>query len=104
MSSPDDALSSDPRGTVIAIEVTAGSRRAVFPDKYNPWRKSLGCRVASPPLEGKANWEIIVLFAKTFGVPSSDVILLSGAASSQKRILICGRQKDEVSAIIGRLL
>ncbi|MGD9588846.1 MAG: DUF167 domain-containing protein [Pyrinomonadaceae bacterium] len=47
-------------------------------------------RIASPPVEGAANAELVRLFAKTFGVAKSDVEILSGQASKAKRIRIAG--------------
>ena len=42
----------------------------------------------SPPVDGKANAELIGLVSRTFGVPRSAVELKSGAASRLKTVRI----------------
>jgi len=76
------------RGTVLAIEVTAGSRKDLFPAGYNPWRGTVGCHVTAPPIEGKANKAILVLIADSLQIPHNQVSLLSGGGSTQKKILL----------------
>ena len=96
MEDPADALSEDREGTIIAIEVNAGSKTSVFPDGYNQWRKAIGCRVAAPAIEGKANRAIIRLISSALRVPASSVTIQSGSTSSQKRVLIRGLDKEGV--------
>jgi uncharacterized protein len=91
-----DALSEDRNGTVIAIEVTAGGKKAAFPAGYNEWRKAIGCRVPVPALEGRANRAVIELIAVRLGRPAASVSILSGATSSHKRILVTGIGRAEV--------
>ena len=43
-------------------------------------------RVASPPVDGAANAELIRFFAKTFDVAKSDVEIVSGHTSKTKQI------------------
>ena len=94
------AVSEERQGIVIAIEVTAGAKEAVFPSGYNEWRRTIGCRVPAPALEGRANKAVITLIAGKLGVPASSVSILSGQSSSQKRVLVTGIGKKE---LIGRL-
>ncbi|MHB8162775.1 MAG: DUF167 domain-containing protein [Methanoregula sp.] len=89
-----DALSSERNGTIISIDVTAGARSALFPAGYNEWRKAIGCRVTAHALEGKANKAIIMLIAETLDLPVSSISILSGATSSQKRVLVAGVDKN----------
>ena len=91
-----DALHEDRQGTIISIEVTAGAKTALFPNGYNEWRKSIGCRVTAPALEGRANRAILTLVASALEVPGSSVSIQSGAMSSQKKVLVCGLLKAEV--------
>lgn len=94
------AVTGEQRGVVIAIEVSAGAKADVFPAGYNEWRRSIGCRVSAPALEGRANKAIVQLVAGTLGVPASSVSILSGATSSQKRVLVAGLSREQV---LGRL-
>lgn len=91
-----DALHEDRHGTVISIEVTAGAKVPLFPAGYNAWRKTLGCRVAAPALEGRANKAVIALVSATFGIPTSSVSIQSGATSSQKKVLVQGLDRQEI--------
>ncbi|MCK9630783.1 MAG: DUF167 domain-containing protein [Methanoregula sp.] len=91
-----DALLEDHNGTVIAIEVTAGGKKEAFPAGYNEWRKMVGCRVSAPALEGRANRAVIELVARTLGRSTASVSILSGATSSQKKILVTGMSLDDV--------
>jgi uncharacterized protein len=95
------ALSEDRQGTVIAIEVTAGAKESVFPSGYNEWRRSIGCRVPAPALEGRANKAVLSLIAGKLGVPASSVSIVSGAASSKKRVLVAGIGKQDLIARMG---
>jgi uncharacterized protein (TIGR00251 family) len=94
------ALSDDPDGTRIALEVTAGAKTGVFPYGYNEWRNAIGCRVTSPALEGRANKAVIALVASTLGISASAVSICSGQTSSQKKVLVYGMKR---AAIIERL-
>jgi uncharacterized protein (TIGR00251 family) len=91
-----DALFEDRRGTVIALEVTTGAKKDSFPAGYNAWRKTIGCRVTAPAVEGKANRAIITLVSEKLAVPPATVIIQSGATSSQKRVLVTGMKKKEL--------
>jgi len=91
-----DALFEDRHGTVIAVEVTAGAKRAEFPAGYNRWRKQIGCRVPAPALEGRANRAVIELIAETLGRPAASLSILSGATSPHKRILVTAMDKAAV--------
>jgi uncharacterized protein (TIGR00251 family) len=95
-----DALFEDRHGVVIAIEVTAGAKASAFPAGYNEWRNMIGCRVTAPAVGGKANKAVMALVARSLDVPASSVSILSGPASSQKRILVTGTTRD---ALLGRL-
>lgn len=44
--------------------------------------------VKAPPIEGKANAELISFLAKAFGVPKKAVVLESGEKSKTKRVSI----------------
>ena len=46
--------------------------------------------ITSPPVDGKANAAVIQFFAKLFKIPKAAVILASGEASRDKRIILAG--------------
>lgn len=47
-------------------------------------------RLRSPPVDGKANEELIGLIAKHFGCPKSSVAVISGASARLKLVRIAG--------------
>ncbi len=48
----------------------------------------LRVRLKSPPVDGKANAELITLLAQHFGVPKSQITIKAGATSSSKLIQV----------------
>jgi uncharacterized protein len=97
-SMPDiaEALLENRQGTILAIEVTAGAKKNIFPDGYNAWRKTIGCRVAAEAVDGKANKAILSLVSDILDIPASAVSIQSGATSSQKKLLITGISRQTV--------
>ncbi|OBQ35442.1 MAG: hypothetical protein AN487_15600 [Anabaena sp. CRKS33] len=49
---------------------------------------SLIVHLKSPPIDGKANEELIKLLAKKFDVPKSSITIKSGVTSRKKLIII----------------
>ena len=96
MSDLSAAVTEERQGVVIAIDVNAGAKEDAFPAGYNEWRRTIGCRVSAPALEGRANRAIIRLVAGRLGIPASFVSILSGATSSQKRVLVTGMRRKQV--------
>ncbi len=99
-----DAISETGEGAILTLEVTPGSRSDAFPAGFNPWRKTIICRVTAPPIEGRANAAVLSLVAATLGVPGSSVRLVSGPASSIKRVLVRGFTKTGVLKQISSLM
>ena len=91
-----DAFLEDRHGTIIALEVTTGAKNDFFPAGYNEWRKTIGCHVTAPAVEGKANRAVITLVSEKLAVPATTVSIQSGATSSQKRVLVTGIDKKDL--------
>jgi uncharacterized protein (TIGR00251 family) len=91
-----DALLEDRNGTIIALEITAGAKTDSFPAGYNEWRKTIGCRVTAPAIEGKANHAIITLISERLAIPAAMVSIQSGATSSKKQVLVAGIHKPDL--------
>jgi uncharacterized protein (TIGR00251 family) len=94
------AVSGSDAGTVLVIEVSAGSKKASFPSGYNAWRKAVGCTVRARAIGGKANLEVVRNLAAFFDVPVNRVRIVAGAASPLKRVLIEGLDPGEVERAI----
>ncbi|RMD82008.1 MAG: YggU family protein [Lentisphaerae bacterium] len=50
----------------------------------------------SPPVEGKANTELIKYLAKYFDLPRIDVEIINGTKNRRKTVLLAGKTKDEL--------
>lgn len=57
-------------------------------------------RVASPPVDGAANAELIKFLAKMFGVAKSGVEIVSGQTSKTKRVQITGVTAEQMRKIL----
>lgn len=75
----------------IALKVTPGARRNEilgWEEDYPQIGRVLRVKIAAPPVEGKANKEIVAFMAKTLGIPKSAVELLHGSTGRIKLIQI----------------
>lgn len=60
---------------------------------------ALKVKLASPPVGGAANAELIKFFAKKFGVAKSDIEIVSGETSKNKRIKINNLSKSKFDEV-----
>ena len=75
----------------LAVKVTPGaSRREIigWEEDHPQAGRVLKLRIAAPPVEGKANKEVIAFLAKFLGVPKSAVELLHGSSGRIKLLQI----------------
>lgn len=73
------------RHMTIQVKVKPGSSVSALEDAGNgQWI----ARVKSPPVDGRANAELIALVAKHFGCPKSAVTIRTGASGRTKLIRI----------------
>jgi uncharacterized protein len=59
---------------------------------------SLKLAITAPPVEGKANKEVIAFLAAFLKVPKKDIAIISGAQSRTKRCRITSTTEREVRA------
>ena len=55
--------------------------------------------VTSAPEAGKANAAVVKLLSRLLRIPKSNVEVVSGAASRNKRLKICGVSADQVRSL-----
>jgi uncharacterized protein (TIGR00251 family) len=53
-------------------------------------------RVAAPPVEGKANRELIEYLSEVLDIPKSNIAIVKGETGRNKVVLISGITKEEV--------
>jgi len=68
----------------VKVKPNARTSRLEPPDDDGPWLAQL----KSPPVDGKANKELISLVAKHFGCPRSAVAITAGHKGRLKRVRI----------------
>src|SRR6266850_5476056 len=60
-------------------------------------------RLQSPPVEGAANEELILVIAETFGAARRDVEIVAGERSRLKRVAIGSVDRPHVNAVLRSL-
>lgn len=71
----------------IKIKVEPRSSRSGITGFYG---EGLKVKLASPPVEGKANKELIKVLAKKFGIRKKDVEIIKGEKSKNKVVKLYG--------------
>ena len=58
--------------------------RSSRPGISGPYGDGIKVKLKSPPVDGKANSELIAILAKEYGIPKRDVEIVSGMNSKKK--------------------
>jgi uncharacterized protein (TIGR00251 family) len=82
------------------VHVVPGSSRSEIAGLHND---SLRVRVASRPIEGAANDELIRILAKTFKVSKSSVRIVSGARGRAKQVSIEGDPQALIELLASKI-
>jgi uncharacterized protein (TIGR00251 family) len=88
------ALEEHPQGVVVPVKAQPGARRNRLAGEH---AGALKVQVTQAPEDGKATEAVLHLLTKVLQVRLSQVKLLSGATSRQKRILVIGVPLAEVA-------
>ena len=64
----------------------------------------LKIRLAAPPVEGRANEELIRLLAELFDAPRQRIAILSGQNSKNKVVVVSGISVDEAERVLSEAL
>lgn len=71
----------------ITVQVQPGARRSEVVGRHgDAWK----LKVAAPPVEGKANDEVLSLLAKVLGVRRRDISIVRGHTGRRKLVEIAG--------------
>ncbi len=90
-------LDEHPAGVVLSVKAHAGARRNAVGGIQ---ADCLQVSVTQAPEKGKANKAIVALLAEALGLRKSQIELLAGETSPQKRFLIRDVRRQELQAKI----
>jgi len=79
-------------GVILMLYVQPKAKRNGI-DGIDEWRKRLKVKIKAPPVEGKANKEVVKFFSKLFG---REVVIIRGETSREKDLLIKGLKVEDV--------
>ncbi len=94
MNGPLPAIAPLPGGTRLSLHVVPRASRTSFAGLHGDG--SLRIRLAAPPVDGKANRELLRFLAETLGIPVRSVELISGETGRAKSVRVTGLAPDEV--------
>ncbi len=95
------AVSEHAEGCVLPVRAQPGARKA---GALGGQAGALKLAVTAPPEDGRANKALTELLRELLGLKRSQVELVSGATSREKRFLIRGVTKVELEGSLSRLL
>jgi uncharacterized protein (TIGR00251 family) len=95
------ALTDHAEGVILPVRAQPGARKAGVQGEQNG---ALKVAVTAPPEDGKANQALVEALRKALGVKRSQVELVGGQTSRDKRFLIRGLTREELGARLGELL
>ncbi len=82
---------------IFAVRVVPRASKSEIVGEHNG---ALKIRIASPPVDGAANAELIKLLAKKFAVSKSAVEILSGQTSKTKQLKITGAKIERFADLL----
>jgi len=95
------AITDHAEGLVLPVRAQPGARRAGVQGERNG---ALKVAVTAPPEDGRANQALVELLREVLDVKRSQVELLSGQTSREKKFLIRGVGRAELEAKLAGLV
>lgn len=89
-----DCIQKGDHGVYLDINVSTESSANRIKE-INPWRDDLEVDVKERAEKGKANRSLLALLADILSVPESDLEIVQGKRSNQKRIFIVGMDEEK---------
>lgn len=88
-------------GVYVNLRVSPGAKSTEVKGLHGG--RAVKLSVAAPPVEGKANVEVQRYLARLFGVSRSEVAVVKGASSRDKRVFVRGAEPAAVRKGLGDL-
>ena len=80
-------------GVILTVKVIPGSSRNAL---TKPPGDKLVIKLTSPPVEGKANKQLVKFLGKKLGVSPSSISIVRGGASREKVLFVAGAHGEMV--------
>lgn len=93
-------LTEHPQGTILPVRAQPGARRNEVRGEQNGMLKVSVTQIAE---KGKANQALIAVLSKNLRLKKSQLELVAGHTSSEKRFLVHGITPDELAERIGQV-
>lgn len=90
-------LKTTPRGLLLAVRVSPRASKAAITGEENG---RLKVRLKAPPLEGRANRELLSVLAAALGLRKSRLQLVAGEKSRDKTVLLTGISEPDAAALL----
>ena len=94
-------LSGTPDGTLLKLRVTPGAKKSEIMGEAGG---RLRIRLQAPPVEGKANRELVRFIARELGLKKNRVALAGGEKSREKTVLLIDLPLPEAQARLQSVL
>ena len=94
-------LEQNPEGVLLFVRAHASAQRNSI---LGVREGALRVAVTATPEKGKANQAITTLLGKALGIAKSRIALVSGEASSKKRLLISGVEIDQLRQALDQVI
>lgn len=85
-------LSSSPEGILLKVRVVPGAKKSEVAGEL---AGRLKVRLQAPPVEGKANRELLKFLAGALGLKKNRVSLAGGERSREKSVLLAGISMED---------
>lgn len=90
-------LSQSPDGSLLSVRAVPGANRTVIEGEADG---RLKVRLCAPPVEGKANKELVGLLSRSLGIRKSRISVVMGKRSRNKVVLLGGMAVAEAGALL----
>ncbi len=98
---PAGLVRDTPTGAVLAVRVTPRASRSSFQGVLEKEGQSM-LRIAlhAPPLDGRANEELLAFLARQLDLPASSLEIIRGLQSREKLVRMTGLRMEELESLL----
>lgn len=96
-SSSQPFLRTSKEGLILEVVVAPRAKRSKFVGFHGGYPK---IALAAPPIEGRANEELVSFLKELLGLPGRDIELIRGDTSKRKAVLLRGISTEKVLQVL----